>query len=569
MLQAVIERTDTRDPIFSLSDEFVRAFAAQCPANATMSGLPCDHGAWNDWSPAGADAWAAMLASFEERLRALPPVAAGDEWSALARRVMADYLRERIDDHAHAEHLRDLNNIESTFQHLRMVFDMMDTSSAEAWDAVLARLEGLDAASAGYRATLDVGRQSGRAVARRQVLAAIEQARVHAGPTSFFRSLPEAAARGGASAAVQERLPAAVERACGVFAEFAEYLERTYLPDAVAADGVGRERYLRLARPFLGTIIDPEETYAWGWAEVRAIEAEMERLGAQILPGAPLPEVIRHLEKDPARCAEGVEAFLGLMRERQQRALAELEGVHFDIPAEIRRIEVKVAPPGGPLGAYYVPPSEGFARPGTVWYSPGDQQRFPLYGEITTAYHEGFPGHHLQCGLQVYLEERLSRLHRFLVCCSGYAEGWALYAEQLMHELGYFEKPEYVLGMLAAKLMRAYRVVVDIGLHLDLPIPPDAPLHGGGRWNFDIAVEYMHQRAFMRIEHACSEVTRYLGWPGQAISYKVGERVVLGLREELRRKQGAAFDLKTFHARVLGSGSVGLDHLRELVLGAP
>jgi uncharacterized protein (DUF885 family) len=292
----------------------------------------------------------------------------------------------------------------------------------------------------------------------------------------------------------------------------------------------------------------------------------MARVASKILPGASLPEVIQLLQTDPAHCARDVDEFLRLMQERQEQALIDLDGVHFDIPPQLRRVEVKLAHPGGVIGAYYTPPSEGYTRPGTIWYSPGDAQRFPLYTEITTAYHEGFPGHHLQCGLQVTLEHHLSRLHRFLVCCSGHAEGWALYAEQLMHELGYFERPEYVLGMLVGKLVRAYRVVIDIGMHLTLPIPKDAPLHPGEAWSHEIAVAYLHRRAFLRPEHAQSQVTRYLGWPGQAICYKLGERVVLELRDELRRRQGPAFDLKAFHGRVIGSGSVGLEHLTDLLL---
>ncbi|HSO00525.1 MAG TPA: DUF885 domain-containing protein, partial [Candidatus Nanopelagicales bacterium] len=463
-------RSDARDPAFALSDALCEAFARHCPASATMAGLPCDGAAWNDWSPVGVAAWGATLGSFEERLRELRPAAPGDHWGTVARQVMAGYLAERLDEQVHAEHLRDLNNIESTLQHLRVVFDMMDTGSPEGWDAVLARLETIDGAAAGYRASLEEGRRTGRVVARRQVLAAMEQAAHQAGPGSFFETLIPAAA-GVARPAVVERLPAAVEGARRTFADLHGYLKETYLPSATEVDGVGEERYLRAARRFLGARIDPRETYAWGWSEVASIEAAMARLGEEIMPGTPVPEVIRLLERDPSRCAGSVEEFLELMRARQEKALADLEGGHFDVPEPIRRIEVRLAPPGGPLGASYVPPSEGFARPGTIWYSPGEATTIPLWGEITTAYHEGFPGHHLQCGLQVCLEGQLSRLHRFLVMYSGYAEGWALYAEQLMHELGYFEKPEYVLGMLAAKLMRAYRVVIDIGMHLDLPIP--------------------------------------------------------------------------------------------------
>lgn len=566
---AVSQDHDARDPIFALSDEFVEAFAARCPAHATLAGIPCDEGAWNDWSPSGAASWASTVASFQERLRSLPPPRPGAEsrWGRLARRVMADHLDERLDDFRHGEHLRDLNNIESAFQHLRMVFDLMDVRSAAGWEAIVSRLEGLPRACDSYRASLEEGRRTGQAVARRQVRAVIEQARYQAGDASFFLTLLAAyEASGCAADAGRARLADGVERARAAFGAFAGYLEQTYLPSARAADAVGEERYLRLSRRFLGASIDPIETYAWGWSEVHAIEAQMARLAAEILPGASLPEVIELLMTDPARCAQGADEFLRIMSERQRKALAELDGVHFDIPSPIHHIEVKLAPPGGALGAYYVPPSDGFKRPGTVWYAAGTKQAFPLYEEITTAYHEGFPGHHLQCALQVHLDDRLSRLHRFLVTNSGHAEGWALYAEQLMYELGYFERPDYVLGMLSGKLTRAYRVVLDIGMHLELPIPGDAPLHAGEPWRYEIAVEYLHRRAFLPLEHAHSEATRYLGWPGQAISYKVGERVVLELRDALRRRQGEAFDLKAFHARVIGSGSVGLDHLREIVL---
>jgi uncharacterized protein (DUF885 family) len=232
-------------------------------------------------------------------------------------------------------------------------------------------------------------------------------------------------------------------------------------------------------------------------------------------------------------------------------------------------LEVKLAPPGGALGAYYMPPSEDFSRPGTVWYAPGSRLPIPLYGEVSTAYHEGFPGHHLQCSIQVFLADRLSRLQRLLVLYPGHCEGWALYAEHLMHELGFLERPDYVLGMLAAQLLRALRVVADIGMHLELEIPAGESFHPGETWSYELAVELLHRRGFLPLDHAESEVTRYLGWPGQAIAYKVGQRVILELREELRRRLGPAFELKEFHARVVGSGSVGLDLLRERVLSGP
>jgi uncharacterized protein (DUF885 family) len=294
----------------------------------------------------------------------------------------------------------------------------------------------------------------------------------------------------------------------------------------------------------------------------------MEHQAGLIDPGASLPEVVEQLKTDPDRCAATPDEFLEAMRQRQELVMAELDGTHFDIPEPIKRLEVKVAPPGGSLGAYYVQPSEDFTRPGTVWYSLGTQTSFPLWDEVSTAYHEGFPGHHMQSGVQLSLADRLSRLHRTLIWHPGYGEGWALYAERLMHELGYLEKPEYVLGMLSAEMHRACRVVIDIGLHVGYPIPPDAVFRPGRDWTFETAVEMLTDLAFLYPDYARSEVTRYLGWPGQAISYKVGQRVILELREDMRSRRGGAFDLKEFHGAVLGSGPVGLAHLRELVLSA-
>lgn len=513
--------------IFSLSNDLVEALAKLSPISATFWGIPGHDHRWDDLSPQGAEARLALVQDYRRRVEAHLP--------DLGARVIANSLDEERSWYEHGEHFLDLNNISSTFQSLRQVFDVMDTRTPEGWANIAARLKTIHEPFAGYRATLEAGRASGRVVAKRQVRTVIEQARAFAGDSPFFPTL----LRAGEDAVAHARR---------CFADFADYLEKTYLPSAAESDAVGRDRYLRLSRRFLGMDIDPQETYAWGWSQVREIEAEMKTVAAQIKPGATVPEVIELLKTDHARCAPDVDTFLRLMKERQERALRELDGTHFDIPEPLKKIDVKRAPPGGALGAYYMPPSEDFSRPGTVWYAPGEEVHLPLYDEISTAYHEGFPGHHLQCGLQVYLAEQLTRYHRLAVMYSGYAEGWALYAEHLMNELGYFEKPEYVLGMHVANLMRACRVVVDIGMHL-----------GIDGWDFDRAVDFMKTRAFLPDNHARSEATRYLGWPGQAICYKVGERAILDLR---RSWKGG---LKQFHARVLGSGSVGLALLREIV----
>jgi uncharacterized protein (DUF885 family) len=551
--------------VFRLSSECVDALGALRPVSATYQGIPGHDHEWDDYSPRGVEKARETLGDFQRRLRALK--IPSDRWNRLASVVMEELLQHELDWYEWDEHLLDLNNITSTFQSLRDVFDVMDTTSAKGWENVITRLETIDAPFEGYRRTLEEGRGRGRVVARRQVQAAIKQGKAHSGDKSFFNSLPGMMDKAGIDdTGLKERLLAAIPNALRSFGRFTEYLEKTYLPDAIETDAVGRDRYLRHTRRFLGMEIDPLETYEWGWSQVREIESAMHRAAGEIKSGAPLGEVIELLKSDPKRCAPSQEAFARTMLERQHQALRDLEGTHFDVPEPIRTVNVKITPPGGPLTAYYVPPTEDFSRPGTVWYSFADKQVFPLYDEVSTAYHEGFPGHHLQCGIQVSLADRLSRLHRLMFWYPGYGEGWALYAEHLMNELGYFEKPDYVLGMLANQLMRACRVVIDIGSHLQLPIPGGESFHPGEAWSFDLGVEMLTKRCFLDPDHADSEVTRYLGWPGQAISYKVGQRVILELREELRRRQGSAFDLKEFHSRVLGSGPVGLQLLKRLVL---
>jgi len=550
---------------FSLSSEIVDTIAALRPVSATYQGVPGYDWAWDDYSPSGAAVLRSALKGCEARLKPLP--ASNDRWDRLARLVAAEFLRQEIDAIDEGDPLIDLNNIASTFQSIRQVFDVMDTGSAAGWDNVIERLRTIHRPLAGYRASLEEGKRRGRVVARRQVRAVMSEGRTHAGDRSFFRTLPDGLRKAGfADGGRGAALSAAVEHACAQFAAFADWLERGYLPAATPKDGVGRARYLRNTRRFLGMDIDPIETYHWGWGEVRRIEAAMRAVSQEIKPGATLEQVMHLLKTDPARCASSPEDFRRKMLERQQRALADLDGRHFDIPKPIKKIDVKLAPPGGALAAYYVQPTEDFSRTGTVWYPTGDKTVFPLYEEVSTAYHEGFPGHHLQCGFQVALSKQLSRLHRLMVWYPGYGEGWALYAEQLMHELGYFEKPEYVLGMYNAQLFRACRVVIDIGSHLGLTVPKDEPWHKGEPWSYELGVEMMEHRAHMDHEMAVSEVTRYLGWPGQAISYKVGQREILRLREDFKKKAGSAFRLKEFHKRVVGSGPVGLALLRRLVL---
>lgn len=328
-------------------------------------------------------------------------------------------------------------------------------------------------------------------------------------------------------------------------------------------DAVGRETYALWSRYFLGARVDLDETYAWGAAELARIETEMARVADQIVPGGSVDDAVAALDADLERKIQGPQAFAAWMQELSDRAVAELGGTHFDIPQPVRRLDCRIAPTHTG-GVYYTGPSEDFSRPGTMWWSvPSGEDEFSTWREVTTVYHEGVPGHHLQVGQTVYRSELLNRWRRLVCWTSGHGEGWALYAERLMADLGYLDDPADRLGMLDGSALRAARVVVDIGLHCGLEAPEEV---GGGSWDAEKVSTFM--RAHTRISEGTLrfEVNRYLGWPGQAPSYKVGERLWLQAREQVRAAQGDDFDLKAFHRRALDIGSVGLDVLREALV---
>jgi uncharacterized protein (DUF885 family) len=242
-------------------------------------------------------------------------------------------------------------------------------------------------------------------------------------------------------------------------------------------------------------------------------------------------------------------------RDRYELAARQHLGAGID-PLE----EAMIAPSGGAAAQYYTGPSEDFSRPARTWYPTLGRSVFPIWGEVSTCYHEAVPGHHLQVGQIRYLKDRLIRFQRH-VFNTGHGEGWALYAERLMDELGYFANPEQRLGFLHSQLLRALRVVVDIGIHLELTIPAGDSFHPGERWTPELGLEFLLSRGRHGADFLRSELDRYLGWPGQAICYKVGERRWLEARAEARRRQGAGFDLKRFHTGALALGPLTLGQL--------
>lgn len=512
-------------------------------------------GEYGDESPEGHERWAEAARRALQELDAAEPV---DDTDRVTRTDLAAELRLGLELHEAGEHLRDLNVIASPAQELREVLDLLPTGTAADWATIAHRLRDLPRALIGYTESLRAGVARGLVPARRQVEAVIAQSDELASADGFFHALvADAAPVAPLPDSLVADLRRGAEAARGAYAEFAAFLRTSLAPAAGESDGVGRARYALHSQRFLGAAIDLDETYEWGLDELRRMVAEQTATADRILPGASVEQAVAHLERDPARKLHGTHALREWMQATSDRAVEELARSHFDIPEPLRRLECLIAPTHSG-GIYYTSPSDDFSRPGRMWWSvPEGVETFDTWRELTTVYHEGVPGHHLQIGQAVHNRAGLNTWRRQLAGTSGHAEGWALYAERLMADLGYLDDPADRLGMLDGQRMRAARVIIDIGVHLGKPRPD-----GTGIWDAAYALDFLRANVNMDDAFVRFEVDRYLGWPGQAPAYKIGQRIWEELRDEARARQGSRFDLRAWHRAALDLGGVGLDTLR-------
>ena len=547
-------------PVDAVAERFVDDHAALDPIAATYVGLPGHDDRLTDLSP---DGFAARAQLTRQALADASAATPTDEREQVAKDAFLERLGLDVElDEARVPQSQ-ISVINSGLHQVRSVFDLMPTEGEQAWSNIDARLAAIPAALDGYRETVVRAADAGDVAAKRQLLAVAEQVRSWTGQdggANFFLDL----VAGSDVEGLRGDLERHATEASDAFAAFGRWLSDDFAARGRDKDAVGRERYSLGSRYFLGATVDLEETYAWGFEELKRIEDEMARVADKIVPGGSLDEAVSALEADPSRRIEGKEAFRGWMQELATRTLEDMAGTHFDIPEPIRRIECCIAPTTDG-GIYYTGPSEDFTRPGRMWWAvPAGVESFATWREVTTVFHEGVPGHHLQVAQTAYRKEVLNRWQRLMCWVSGHGEGWALYAERLMDELGYLDDPGDKLGMLDGQGFRAARVIVDIGMHLELEIPRDNPFgfHPGETWTPELGLEFMRQHCRMEDAFIQFEVNRYLGWPGQAPSYKVGERIWLQAREDARARLGSAFDLKSFHRSALDLGSIGLDPLQ-------
>ena len=551
--------------LFDLSDRYVEGWAELDPVGATAAGYRGREGELTDWSPEGIAARAELdrrtLAELE-RLAPDPSQLDDDD------RRGAGFLRERLEARLlladSGELFRELRSGWAPVHRARQWIDVLGKETEDDWTRIASGLEAIPAALDGVRASLDEGLRQGAPAAPRQALVVAKQCATWAGErdTPSFFDTTLLSAPDDLHPALRKRLDAGADAASRSYGALSRWLADEYAPRADGtADAVGADRYRAFATVHLGQDLDMHDAYAWGWEDLRRIETELAVEADRIVPGGSVADAVDLLERDPDRAIDGVDAFRSWLQALMDRTIDELDGTHFDLPGPIRRVDAMIAPPGGAAAMYYSPPSEDFSRPGRTWYPTLGKTRFPTWGEVSIAYHEGVPGHHFQIATNKLRTDKIDRFRR-LAFVSGNIEGWALYAERFMDEIGAFDTPDTRLGFLRAQVLRAVRVVVDIGVHLRLTIPSDDRCDGAGEpWTAELGRAFVLERGLFPPDFLASEMDRYLGWPAQAICYKLGERTWLEGRAAARATRGADFDLKQWHSDALTLGLLGLDQL--------
>jgi uncharacterized protein (DUF885 family) len=551
----------TPSKIDQIADAWVDKLAELQPTFATYIGRPGGDDKLDDHSPEAAEQ---MLTQVQRVLGELAAATPTDKVDEVTLDAMNQDLKLSVELHEAKVERRNLNNIASPAQGIRDIFDLSKTETESDWQNLVARMNAVSGSLDGYMRTLRQGIEAQDAPARRQVLTNIEQAEKIAAADGFFKTFAANAklADGELPASLKADAEKAALAATAGYQKFVDFLKTELLPAASAEDAIGRERYALFSRSFLGAKIDLDETYEWGKEELARVTAEQEAVAKEIKPGATVLEAIEFLDNDPSRKLHGTKALQEWMQKLSDTAIEKLSGTHFDIAEPIKKLECMIAPTQSG-GIYYTGPTDDFSRPGRMWWSvPVGVEEFDTWRETTTVYHEGVPGHHLQVAQAVYNREELNTWRRLASWTSGHGEGWALYAERLMADLGFLDDPGDRLGMLDGQRMRAARVVLDLGVHLGKP-----RLDGTGKWDFDYALDFMGKNVNMSPEFVNFEVLRYFGWPGQAPSYKIGQRIWEQTRDEYAARKGVAFDIKDFHREALNLGGLGLDTLRKALLG--
>lgn len=370
-----------------------------------------------------------------------------------------------------------------------------------------------------------------------------------------FQKFPDRVSEADRARLTELGKQAILESVVPAFIEFRDFCTSEYLPGARGTTGAlalprGREFYRHRVQKFTTLDLTPEQVHATGLAEVQRIRAEMESVMRKAKFNGDHAAFIKFLREDPQFYPKTKQELLDRVAFTLKKIDGELPSLFKTLPRTpygIKEIPDYIAP--RTTTAYYMPPAGDGARAGFYYVNTYNLKSRPLFEVEALSLHEAVPGHHLQIALQQELN--LPKYRRF-AGFTAFVEGWALYAERLGLECGFYEDPYSDFGRLSYEMWRACRLVVDTGIH-----------HYG--WTRKQAIDFMAENSALSLHNIEAEVDRYIAWPGQAVAYKTGELKIRELRARAEKELGSQFDLREFHDVVLGSGSVPLAVLEENV----
>jgi uncharacterized protein (DUF885 family) len=540
-----------------LADGFWERFLELSPISATVNGDTRYDDRLPDPSPAGRAKWRELATDMRDAATAI-----ADEGLGVEDRITRDVLRVigdifLIEDDQRMDTLRVVDQMGGPQTVLPQLCQFQSADTPERLELFLARLHAYPKYMAENRELLREARESGltapRIVAERTI-AQLERMLATPIEEAVVPSLVTVARdedREAIRAVIRDEVYPAD-------AAFLEALQGDYLAASRPENGIwsapdGEALYRTQMLRWTTLELDPQEVHQTGLDQLESIEAERRDIARAAGFGDDTRAFRASLAADPDNQAASREHLIARATDDIERAAAEAKSMFRRAPRSLCRVvAVEEYKERDAPFAYYYPPSADTTRPGTYYVNTFDLPSRTFSRLASTTYHEAIPGHHFQISLESE-NTALNKFRRFAARFAGgaYVEGWGLYAERLADEMGLYRNEAERFGMLDAQAWRAARLVVDTGLH-------------ALRWTRQESIDKLLFAGLTETD-AVIETDRYICWPGQALTYKIGQRAIEKLRRELSARDGSAFDLRAFHDAVLGHGSLPLATLsREL-----
>ena len=548
---------DPNAAVNDLADRFWDGVLERDPMWATVLGDERFNDRWPDLGPDGRAADEAAYRSTLAEARAIPADGLEPE-QVITRDLLMLVSENHLEALAQKQYQLAIDHMSGPQIWPSEMAQYQPADTPERLERLLARFAAYPALIEQYVGTLAEGVADGRTAAAVPVRRTVEQIErlldmpAAESPAATMVKVGDED-RAAVVAAVDEHVYAGLRR-------LRDYLVDSYEAHARQEPGIsatpGGDAAYRLAIRMQTTVdTTADEVHAFGLADLAAIEAEKDEI-AQRLGHADRHALRAALAADPGNHTGDPEAIVRLAQEQTERAYAAAPRYFGRLPSAncyVKAVEPYREAESPP--AFYVPPSIDGSRQGQYYINTYHPEERELHKIAAITFHEATPGHHFQIGIEMELQGLPAfRILGARMAGSAYVEGWGLYTERLADEMGLYATDEERLGMLDAQSFRAARLVVDSGLH-------------AMKWTRDQAIAFMHERGSLPLVDAEIEVDRYTVWPGQALSYKLGQREIERARAEVSAEMGDRFDLRAFHDEVLGHGSLPLATLRREIGG--